>query len=183
MSVRRALPVAVVLTLTLAACTSDDGSTGATGSPSAPSPTTEPSETPTESPADPPTETPSAAGRGTEIESDDSAFGLILTDRRGNTPYVFLPDEQGPSTCYADCAASWPALIARGDLEVSGNDEDPTDASLLGTASRDDGGRQVTYNGWPLYHFAADEGPGDTNGQGVGGVWYVVSPDGDPITR
>jgi predicted lipoprotein with Yx(FWY)xxD motif len=182
MSVRRSFLVAFALMLTLAACSNGDETTSATGSPNPPSPTAEPSETPTETPSDSPTETPSAAGRGTEIESDDSAFGLILTDRRGNTLYAFLPDEQGPSTCYDDCAANWPALMARGELEVSGNDEDPTDADLLGTAPRDDGGQQVTYNGWPLYFFAADEAPGDTNGQGVGDVWYVVSPEGDPIT-
>lgn len=181
MSTRRSALVAFALILTLAACTEGDDATGAAGSPSPASPAAEPAETPTESPAESPTETPSA-GRGTEIESDDSEFGLILTDRRGNTLYAFLPDEQGPSTCYDDCAANWPPLTARGELEVSGNDEDPTDAGLLATARRDDGGRQVTYNGWPLYFFAGDEGPGDANGQGVGDVWYVVSPEGEPIT-
>lgn len=181
MSTRRSALVAFALILTLSACTEGDDATGAAGSPNPASPTAEPTETPTESPTESPTETPSA-GHGTEIESDDSAFGLILTDRRGNTLYAFLPDEQGPSTCYDDCAANWPPLMAQGELEVSGNDEDPTDDSLLGTARRDDGGRQVTYNGWPLYFFAGDEGPGDTNGQGVGDVWYVVSPEGEPIT-
>lgn len=181
MSVRTSLLVALVLVLTLAACSGDEGASGATDSPSAPSPTTEPSESPAASPTESPSETPSS-GRRTEIESDDSALGPILTDARGNTLYAFLPDEQGPSTCYDDCAANWPPLMARGELEVSGNDEDPTDADLLDTADRDGGGSQVTYNGWPLYTFAGDEAPGDTNGQGVGGVWYVVSPEGDPIT-
>lgn len=181
MSIRRSFLVAFALILTLAACSEGNDATGATGSPSPPSPTAEPTDTPTVSPSESPTETPSS-GRSTEIESEDSAFGPILTDRRGNTLYAFLPDEQGPSTCYDDCAANWPSLMARGELEVSGNDEDPTDAGLLGTAPRDDGGQQVTYNGWPLYSFAGDEGPGDTNGQGVGDVWYVVSPEGEPIT-
>ena len=42
-------------------------------------------------------------------------------------------------------------------------------------------GIQVTYNGWPLYFYAGDTAPGDTNGQGQGGVWYVVDPTGNPI--
>lgn len=178
---RGPLLVLLALTLTLAACSGGDDTTGATGSTGGSSPTAAPSETPTQTPTDEPTETPSS-DRRTEIESDDSAFGPILTDQRGNTLYAFLPDEQGPSTCYDDCAATWPPFMAKGELEVSGNDEDPTDAGLLGTARRDDGGQQVTYNGWPLYRFANDQGPGDTNGQGVGEVWYVVSPEGDPIT-
>jgi predicted lipoprotein with Yx(FWY)xxD motif len=181
MLIRRPLVVMFVLTLTLAACSSGDDTTATAGSTGGSSPTDALSESPAGSPTDEPTETPSSERR-TEIESDDSAFGLILTDQRGNTLYAFLPDEQGPSTCYDDCAATWPALMAKGELEVSGNDEDPTDAGLLGTAPRDDGGQQVTYNGWPLYRFANDQGPGDTNGQGVGDAWYVVSPEGDPIT-
>ena len=42
--------------------------------------------------------------------------------------------------------------------------------------SRDDGREQVTYNGLPLYYFANDKAPGDTKGQGVGGVWFVAAP-------
>ena len=55
------------------------------------------------------------------------------------------------------------------------------EASKLGTTSRTDGGTQVTYNGHPLYHFASDSAPGDTKGQGIGGNWFVVSPQGEPI--
>ena len=62
------------------------------------------------------------------------------------------------------------------------DDEDPTDPDLLGTTERDDGAMQVTYNGWPLYHFGGDQAPGDRNGHGVGDVWYVVSPEGAPVT-
>jgi predicted lipoprotein with Yx(FWY)xxD motif len=54
------------------------------------------------------------------------------------------------------------------------------DASLLGTVEHPDG-IQVTYNGWPLYFFADDSAPGDVNGQGVGGVWYVLDPTGNAI--
>ena len=64
-------------------------------------------------------------------------------------------------------------------------------ASLLGTAKRDDGRLQVTYHGYPLYRDAGaklfavvgDKRPGDVNGQGFGGLWYVLSPSGRPIAR
>ena len=88
-----------------------------------------------------PDETPTSAGR-TELESEDSALGMILTDGSGNTLYAFQPDAQGPSTCYDDCASSWPALLVKGELEVSGNDEDPTDARLLDTTDETTAGRR-----------------------------------------
>ncbi len=178
MSIRRSFLVMSVLFLASAACSSNNDGDAATGSAT---PTSSPTAEATESSASTPTETPTSAGR-TELESEDSALGMILTDGSGNTLYAFQPDAQGPSTCYDDCASSWPALLVKGELEVSGNDEDPTDARLLDTTARDDGGAQVTYNGWPLYYFAGDEAPGDTNGQGVSDVWYVISPEGDPIT-
>jgi len=57
-------------------------------------------------------------------------------------------------------------------------------AQLLGTVQRRDGAMQVTYNGWPLYYYARDQNPGDTNGQdveGFGGEWYLVTPEGHPV--
>ena len=54
-------------------------------------------------------------------------------------------------------------------------------ATLLGTITRDDGTTQVTYNGWPLYYFAGDTAPGDTTGQDMEGVWFLVSPTGEAI--
>ena len=55
------------------------------------------------------------------------------------------------------------------------------DASLLGTTERTDGTVQVTYNGWPLYYYEKGKAPGDVTGQDVGGVWYVVSAEGNQI--
>jgi predicted lipoprotein with Yx(FWY)xxD motif len=106
-----------------------------------------------------------------------SALGDILVDQDGNVLYLFVPDAQGPSVCNDGCAAAWPPLLSGA---VAG---DGADAALLGTAARDDGAEQVTYNAWPLYYFADDLAPGDTNGQGVNDVWYVVSATGDAIGR
>lgn len=146
-------------------------------------------ETDTAAPVEPPTETSApavdettpaendtAAASGATVAVASSDLGEILVDGEGRTLYLFLPDEQGAPTCYDDCAQNWPPLT--GEEPTAG---EGADASLLATAERDDGSIQVTYNDWPLYYFAADQQPGDTNGQGVGDVWYVVSPSGEPI--
>jgi predicted lipoprotein with Yx(FWY)xxD motif len=89
--------------------------------------------------------------------------------------YLFVPDNQGDSTCYDACAGNWPPLT--GDVTAGAG----VDASLLGTTTRTDGTVQATYNGWPLYYFAADTRPGDTNGQGINEIWYVISPEGSAV--
>lgn len=116
----------------------------------------------------------------TTLTTSTTDLGTFLVDGDGNTLYVFLPDNQGDSTCYDACADNWPALV--GDVTAGAG----VDATLLGTTTRrggayQQGAVQVTYNGWPLYSFAGDAAPGDTNGQGVKDVWYVVDPAGDPI--
>lgn len=112
------------------------------------------------------------------MAEEHEEVGAYLTDAEGRSLYLFTRDEQGgPSTCYEQCAENWPPLIIEGDAEAG----EGTDASLLGTVVRDDGSTQVTYHGWPLYYFARDEAPGDRAGQGVGEVWYLVSPEGEAI--
>lgn len=106
-----------------------------------------------------------------------SEHGDILSDSEGTTLYMFVPDENGEPTCYDDCAASWPALEATG--APSGGDG--IEGSLLGTVERTDGATQVTYNDMPLYYFSGDKAAGDTNGQGISDVWWVVAPSGDPV--
>jgi len=176
MPLRRGFIVASVLLLLLAACSNDDNAGGDTGSTGASSSTETESPTPPESPS----ESPASGGSGeTEVEAEDSSLGTILVDSRGNTLYVFLQDTGDTSTCTGDCAASWPALIAKGEVKAGGGGD--VDGSLLGTSARDDGKMQVTYNGHPLYFFSGDQAPGDINGQGIGDVWFVVSPAGDPI--
>lgn len=110
------------------------------------------------------------------IKSQDGLLGPMLVDANGRTLYLFLKDTQNAntSTCSALCADNWPALKA-------GAAGEGLDASLLGSFQRGDGSTQVTYNGWPLYYFAGDQKPGDINGQGISGNWYVVSPSGEAI--
>jgi predicted lipoprotein with Yx(FWY)xxD motif len=91
--------------------------------------------------------------------------------------YLFTKDSPGTTTCYGNCATAWPPLLTTGK-PVAGNG---VDVSKFGTITRTDGTTQVTYNGWPLYYYVKDHQPGDTTGQGVGSVWYLVSPTGDKV--
>jgi predicted lipoprotein with Yx(FWY)xxD motif len=163
----------VPIFLLAAACSSTSG-TGGTGSTTDPSSGDRIISTPS-SPA--PSISASASGSGeTEIESEDSALGPILTDSEGRTLYLFLQDRNATSTCAGSCAQTWPAVTTTGTPKagdgVSGK---------LGTSERADGTTQVTIAGHPLYTYASDAAPGDTNGQGVGQVWFVVSPKGSPV--
>ena len=119
----------------------------------------------------------SAPAAGTTIAVADSSLGKILVDSKGMTLYMFDPDAAGTPTCYDDCAANWPALLADGTPTAGTG----LDAAKLTTVDRTDGGKQVKFGTWPLYYFAADAAAGDTKGQGQGGVWWVVGADGAPI--
>lgn len=104
-------------------------------------------------------------------------LGFFLVDAQGRTLYLFLADTPTSSACSGGCAKNWPPLLTTGAPQAG----EGVDAAKLGTLMRSDGTIQVTYNGHPLYYFAGDTQTGDTNGQGVGGKWYVVSPAGEPI--
>ncbi len=106
-------------------------------------------------------------------------LGKILVDGDGRTLYMFTKDTKDTSNCYDKCEAAWPPLLETDKPTVG----EGVDASLLGTTTRKDGTVQVTYNGLPLYYYFKDAAPGDTTGQGVGSVWYVVAPDGKPVEK
>jgi predicted lipoprotein with Yx(FWY)xxD motif len=116
-----------------------------------------------------------ASAQAAGLQLSDSDLGSILVDAKGRTLYLFMPDGQGDSTCYDQCEKNWPPL---GKVAAVG---EGLDESLLGTTTRKDGSTQATYNGWPLYYFAADAAPGDTKGQGISNVWYVVGADGKAV--
>lgn len=117
----------------------------------------------------------SAAGAA-EVATASTDLGDVLVDGDGYTLYVFEPDDRSDPTCVDACLDAWPPLFSEGE-PVAG---DGVDESLLGTVGVD-GADQVTYDGWPLYRFAGDTEAGETTGQGSGGVWFVVGPDGRPI--
>jgi predicted lipoprotein with Yx(FWY)xxD motif len=105
------------------------------------------------------------------VRDDGGDLGTILTDARGMTLYLFTKDEPNVSNCYDQCATNWPPLVTDGS--PTGPD---VVAGGLGTTERTDGSMQVTYNGQPLYYWINDHKPGDTTGQNVGGVWFIVNP-------
>jgi predicted lipoprotein with Yx(FWY)xxD motif len=119
------------------------------------------------------------AARRAQIIVEDSRFGRILFDANGQVVYVFEIDRRNRSNCTStECVRAWPPVLT---------EEEPTagaggDASLLGTIRRSDGSLQVTYDGRPLY-FYEHEGPGEIKYHNVdlhGGLWWVITPSGDP---
>jgi predicted lipoprotein with Yx(FWY)xxD motif len=107
----------------------------------------------------------------------DAKLGKILADDAGRTLYMYMKDTKDTTVCYDKCEQSWPPLLALGQTTA----KDGVTASLLGTTQRKDGTLHVTYNGMPLYYYAKDAKPGDTTGQSVGTVWFVVAPDGSVV--
>ena len=120
------------------------------------------------------------SGGAAVVATKSGADGTYLVDGKGMTLYLFEADKTSKSTCSSACASYWPAYTTSGTPTVSGDAKQ----SMVGTSKRSDGSTQVTYNGHPLYHFAQDSNPGDTNGQGstnFGAEWYIVAPSGDSI--
>ncbi len=118
------------------------------------------------------------AGTTRLVVATVGSLGTVVTDARGYTVYVFAKDKPSVSTCSGACATAWPPLLAgSGEIELQG-----IDRTLVGTIIRDDGTRQVTLNGAPLYRYAKDSQPGQANGQGAGGTWFAATPDGRQAT-
>jgi predicted lipoprotein with Yx(FWY)xxD motif len=117
----------------------------------------------------------SAKQAGQLAVSDSKELGKVVTDNAGFTLYRFDKDTASPpkSNCEGDCAKAWPAVPADGVTAAAG-----TDQSALGSVTRADGTKQLTIGGWPMYRYAKDANPGDTNGQNVGGTWHAAAPDG-----
>lgn len=105
----------------------------------------------------------------------NATLGNILTDNQGRTLYRFTKDTVNVSSaCYDKCATTWPPLLISDGNPVAG---EGVDGNLLGVLTRKDGGRQVMFNGMPLYYYSPDANPGDTKGQNVGKVWFIVKPN------
>jgi len=123
-----------------------------------------------------PNAAPTAAG---PLVLTTGAIGIGAMDKDGMTLYRFDKDTPNPSAsnCNDDCAQKWPPLLVdSADFQVQG-----VDKALVGTVVRADGKKQVTLAGWPLYYFAQDKICGDAKGQGVGGTWFVSSPEGKKL--
>jgi predicted lipoprotein with Yx(FWY)xxD motif len=162
--VKAGIPVAAALLA--AACSSASSSSGG-GAQASPTPAGR--------------STASASATGTVITTHSGSAGPFLTDGSGHAVYLWVKDGVDKSACSGACAGAWPPVPVAGTLTASGGAK----ASDLGTITRSDGTKQVTYDGHPLYYFAGDSGPGQTNGQGsdgFGAKWWLVAPSGAEIT-
>jgi predicted lipoprotein with Yx(FWY)xxD motif len=163
-----ALAAAAFALLGAAACGDSDGG----GSPYGGDSTTGASQSESASPS----ETATAETAAALAVADDDDHGEFLVDGDGLTLYLFTPDSAGTPTCYDACERKWPPLLTDSADVTAGTG---VDATLIGTIERKDGTTQVTYNKWPLYYYADDNEAGDTEGQGVQDVWFLVSPAGE----
>lgn len=139
-------------------------------------------ETQDEIPADTTSLDATAAGATLQVY-EKQPYGTYLVDGENMSLYLFKADTQNAdsSMCYDACAGAWPPFVSQAEPEAAAP---AVDASMIGTIERRDGSMQVTYNGWPLYYFARDSAPGDTEGQdvmGFGAEWYLVSPAGAEV--
>jgi predicted lipoprotein with Yx(FWY)xxD motif len=116
------------------------------------------------------------------VEIVNTKLGKVLADGRGHTLYLFEKDKRSKSACSGPCAQAWPPLMTTGKPMAGAG----VSASKLGTTTRAGGGKQVTYNGHPLYGFVKDTGPRQTHGEGLkafGAEWYVLSAAGKAVEK
>ena len=127
----------------------------------------------------PTTTTPTTGGSGSSAVLQTATATVkgqsetVLTDTHGMTLYYFTADSATQSACSGGCAQMWPPLLSTG----SGA---PTSSTTLAgklSVQMDANGNQVEYNGHPLYTFSGDTAPGQTNGDGLFGKWFVATPN------
>jgi predicted lipoprotein with Yx(FWY)xxD motif len=150
-----------------AACGSSSGSSAGSSASSTPKATASPTASASA------TSSPTASAATLALKTLSGTPGIWLTNAAGRALYVYNLDKGGTSACYGVCATNWPPLTTTGSVTISG---EFTSSSLLGFITRTDGTKQVTYGGHPLYYFSGDSASGQTKGQGVGGVWFLVGP-------
>ena len=134
--------------------------------------------------------TTAGGGYGAGASSGTAASAVAVTTKQGKlgtilaagpkklTVYLFESDTPTRSTCSAACTAVWPPVT--GSAHASGS----ALTADLGTITRPDGTKQVTYKGHPLYYFSNDKDDGDSYGQGLktfGSEWYVLAPSGKKV--
>lgn len=115
-----------------------------------------------------------AAADDATVRTAETDLGTILVDADGRTLYGFTKDANGTSTCTGGCATAWPPAIVTGDVVP----DQALATDVFTVVARPDGGSQLKAGKWPLYTFSGDAAPGELNGQGSGGSWFVVGVDG-----
>jgi predicted lipoprotein with Yx(FWY)xxD motif len=156
---RLSIAAALVIAIVAAGCGSSSKSTTSTKSTSAP------------------------VSSGGSVSVKTTALGPVLVDGSGRTLYMLTADKGGKSSCTSGaCTSTWPPFVTGGAPSAGSG----VTASKLTVTGRPDGSRQVVYAGHPLYRFSGDSSAGSVAGQKIssfGGVWYVVSPAGNAVTK
>ena len=117
---------------------------------------------------------PASSGGALNVTVSHTAAGDALAGANGMTLYI-LTNDHGSSTCTSgSCASTWPALKGEGSSVTAGSGVSGT----WGTTTWDDGTKQVTHNGQPVYYYSGDTAAGDSNGQGTNNVWFIAPVDG-----
>ncbi|WP_221356832.1 SCO0930 family lipoprotein [Streptomyces beigongshangae] len=116
---------------------------------------------------------------------NDPELGEVVVDKNGMTVYRFEKDTPWPmkSACIGACLQKWPVVEPVDAADTKGIDNKNDGRRGYVVLNRPDGLKQQSIDCWPLYTFAGDKEPGDTNGQGVGGTWYAISPEGKPLGK
>ena len=117
-------------------------------------------------------------GEVTALKTATTPLGEIVTDGEGMTLYMFSNDSKDgtQSACTGECLAAWPpALVGAAAPSLTGV------TGTVASIAAPGGGKQLTLGGWPLYYFAQDAAAGDTKGQAVGNVWWVLDGSGSAI--
>jgi predicted lipoprotein with Yx(FWY)xxD motif len=177
---RRALALssALIVGVALAACGSSSSSTSS-GSSAAQQPAAASASSSTTTAASSASSSTAAAAAPVLISTKHSKLGTILAVGPEHlTVYLFEADKRAGSTCTGACASAWPPVL--GQPKATGS----AVAADLGTITRSDGSKQVTYKGHPLYRFVKDKDDGDAYGEGLnafGAGWYVLTPAGNKV--
>ena len=160
---------ALPLVLILGACSGGGG--GATTAPASAPASAAPSTAASPSSATSPTSSDSSSAEDYPLKA--SADGSYLTGKDGLALYVFQKDtkDSGKSVCNGQCATNWPAYAADSTAEIKAEGA----SGKLSIVTRDDGSKQLAYNGMPLYYFAGDKAAGDTNGKAIPS-WALATP-------
>jgi predicted lipoprotein with Yx(FWY)xxD motif len=163
----------LALAVALTACGGSPGTSASSSSATSPSPA---ASSPAASSPAPASSAPAAAY---DLETATSSAGQVVVAANGMTVYFFTKDvkDSGKSACTGGCAASWPAVTT-----TSATPAVEGVGGTIGTIPTADGKMQITINGMPIYFYSQDKAAGDVKGQGVGGVWYLVSPSGSMVT-
>lgn len=107
------------------------------------------------------------------IAIGNTSAGEVLTDAHGMTLYTFDNDTEGESSCTGSCATTWPPLITTENSPPSDIEGAQGEFTII---TRDDGDKQIAYDGKPLYTYIGDTAAGDISGDGLNGVWHIATP-------